>query len=99
MVYVNIHICRCTHQTSSTDLKVVVHEGQEERGVGCGSQGRLLQIQQVGTIEHVPQCSHIAILQRWGVWGVAERIVVHVGSSDFGGWGEQREGGGRREEG
>lgn len=81
MVYVNIHICRCTHQTSSTDLKVVVHEGQEERGVGCGSQGWLLQIQQVRTIEHVPQCSHIAILQRWGVWGVAERIVV--GSGDF----------------
>ena len=67
VLYVNI--CNCTHQTSSTDLKVVVHEGKEERGVGRGSQGGLLQIQQVGTIEHVPQCSHIAILQRWGGGG------------------------------
>ena len=67
-----------THRVGS-DLVVVVKEGEEERSEGGCTKGWLLKIGNHRAIEHLPQCTHIAILWVW--------VCVCV----CGGEGEERE--------
>ena len=57
---------------------MVVEEGKEERCVGDGSVGGLLQINNHRTIQHVPQCTHVTILGGSGLY----RVRGTVGEGD-----------------